>query len=399
MLTTLLTLVAAPALAASPAPENDEAPAEAAGELTEVAEPGAEEALELGCADGSQLLADATILAQAEDLEPLTQEQVRWLKPKLARLPQNPRYHRSYAAYTLEPGEVQLGLTTTVGVLPNVQLGSNLVLDGFGVYNGSLQINAVHAGPVDVALIGSRYQLIQDRYTGSFTGVGGVASVQILEPWSLHLGSDYYMLRSSGLVDLDAISPYLSGTVDDAVDQVSSQDGLNDLDIFASVTRVRAATDFRFNRRDSLVLQFSAFVYARLQTELPDLDFIPDIASIQEAVSYDGRVPVSETYITSLAWNMRWKRAELSLGAGLSSVPGAWLMQSTEFSYKLGGKTRIGEYRVRRTWRENKRDLKDWEQPSPDDEVVSVDEPVDEAGGSLVGEGIDPDLKPGLDRD
>lgn len=334
------------------------------------------------CSDGSGLPVSPEAVAAAETIEPLSRDQVRWLKPKLARLPADPKRQKSYNAFTLEPGEFEVGLITSAGLLSNLQVGTNVLMDSFGIYNGHIKLTAIEEGPLSAALIGSRYQLLQDRYTASFTGIGGVASLQILRPWGVHIGGDYYALKSSGLVDLDAISPYLSGPVDDAVDQVTAE-GYGDLDIFASVTRVRAATDLRLNRRDSIVLQFSAFVRASLQTELPDLDFIPDVANLQEALAYDGFVPISETYMTSLAWQFDWKRAELRLGAGLSSVPGTWLVQSTEFSYKLGGETRRGEARMRRTWRHNKRDAEEWTRGAVADEGMGAPDgfdrgPIDE---------------------
>ena len=346
---------------------------------------------EFKCSDGPVTVVDAEDAANAEAVVPLDQDQVDWLRPKLSRLPANPRAQRSYSAYALEPGEFELGLMTSAGVIRGVQIGSNLVLNGLGVYNGEVKINAVQAGPVDMAIIGSRYQLYQDRYKASFTGVGAVTSIQVLKPWSLHLGGDYYQLKSSGLVDLDAISPFLSGPVDEAVDTIATE-GYDDLDIFASVIRVRGATDVRFNRRDSIVLQFSAFVHARLQTELPEIGFIPDIASIQDALSYDGYVPVSETYMTSVAWQFAWKRAELRVGGGISSVPGAWLMQSTEFNYKLGGASRRREYRMRATWRDNKRDARDWNSGAVVDEGPGApagfdDGPVGAPDGAPAGDG------------
>ena len=368
----------AAAIEAEPAPANgdgsaDGAAAEAVGWGAWIAPDDSS----FRCSDDSAAPVSPEEVAAAETTEPLSRDQVRWLKPKLARMPANPRRQKSYNAFTLEPGEFEVGLITSAGLLSNLQVGTNVLMDGFGIYNGHIKLTAIEEGPLHVALIGSRYQLLQDRYTASFTGIGGVASLQILRPWGLHLGGDYYALKSSGLVDLDAISPYLSGPVDDAVDRVTAE-GYGDLDIFASVVRVRAATDVRINRRDSIVLQFSAFVRASLQTELPDLDFIPDVANLQEALAYDGFVPIGETYMTSLAWQFDWKRAELRLGAGLSSVPGTWLVQSTEFSYKLGGETRRGEARMRRTWRHNKRDAEAWSSGAVADEGMGAPESFDQ---------------------
>ena len=46
------------------------------------------------------------------------------------------------------------------------------------------------------------------------------------------------------------------------------------------------------------------------------------------------------------------------MGAGVSNVPGAWLLQSTDLSYRFGGKTRRTESRMAKTWKKNKADTK-----------------------------------------
>jgi len=59
-----------------------------------------------------------------------------------------------------------------------------------------------------------------------------------------------------------------------------------------------------------------------------------------------------------MAYQASYKNATLRVGFGLSAIPYAWLMQSTELAFHFGGKTRSGERRMRRGWRQNRRDMR-----------------------------------------
>ena len=76
------------------------------------------------------------------------------------------------------------------------------------------------------------------------------------------------------------------------------------------------------------------------------------------ALADSGASPVPETYVASAAWQFSWKRVDLRAGLGISNIPGAWLLQSTDLSYRFGGKTRRGEKRMRKTWKRNRADTK-----------------------------------------
>ncbi len=303
----------------------------------------------------------------AEQLGDLDADQVQWLKPKLRRLPQNPYAQTDFTAYTLEPGEVKLGIGgLSVGVFSNMEIGVSPLFYGLGVPNARLKIDAIQEGPVDIAVSGNRYQIAQgDRYNGSYTTVGSRVSWIVFPKWSLHLGGDYNMLKSDGLLDLDELNPLLTGQVDDAVDAASTQ---AEALFFADLVTARVATDIRFNRRDSIVLQGSSTVWTRLTADLSVADQeieIPAVAGLDDLLDSPGPIPLGENYNITASWQFAWKRAELRLGAGLSSFDWAWLTQSIEFSYNLGGKTRANERRIRSTWRGNRKDVKQGEFEEP----------------------------------
>ena len=84
----------------------------------------------------------------AEPLPELTREDYRFLKPSHAELGVVARGQTDFTAYTLEWGEVRLGVASVqVGVLPRVQLGTAPVLDALNVWNLNAKWNALRVGP------------------------------------------------------------------------------------------------------------------------------------------------------------------------------------------------------------------------------------------------------------
>ena len=124
------------------------------------------------------------------------------------------------------------------------------------------------------------------------------------------------------------------------------------------VTTLRVATDIRLNRRDTIVLQGQAVLFAEHSIEVSE--DLPDVLSINDAIETleQEESPLAETYIASIAYQATWKNLQLRLGAGVSSIPGAWLVQSTDLAWRFGGKTKRGERQMRRAWRQDKHGLR-----------------------------------------
>jgi len=288
--------------------------------------------------------------AAAKDPGTLTEEQAAWLKPKLRLLPPNPRAPTDFTAYTLEWGELKLGLNTVqVGLLPNVQVGSSLPLDALRVPNADLKIDFARVGPLDLAATGAGYLLRREGFEASYITAGGMASLKILEAWSLHGGATYGWVASDGFPDLSQLSHWITGA--DDLDQVL---GLEEASLRARMLHVEAATDVRINRRDSFVLQVASTPWAEVVTE-PVPEQIPPIFGLDRLLALNGPIPVKESYTASIAWQIQWKHAQLRVGVGHSSLPGAWLTQCLDFSWRFFGTTRLAEYRQRRAWRRNQR--------------------------------------------
>jgi hypothetical protein len=300
--------------------------------------------------DGVPLVIDTS---EAQQLSDLTPEQADWLKPKLSLLPPNTKAQTDFTAYVLEWGEVKLGLNTIqLGLLPGLQAGTSVPLLALRVPNANLKLDFLRLGPLDVAATGAWYSIPREGFEGRYVSAGGMMSLQLHEAWSIHGGASYGWIDTVGFPDLSQVSTLITGNTDG----IDVPDDLSGATLAARLLSVKAATDFRFNRRDSIVLQFATTPQATVSTD-PVPEDIPPIFGIDELLALDGSIPVSQSYTASLAWQIQGKHAQLRLGVGVSSTPMAWLTQCLDFSYRFGGATRIREYRQRRTWRQNQKSV------------------------------------------
>jgi hypothetical protein len=323
-----------------------EAPADDEQPPGEEDAPPDETAVEIQGADGVPLLIDTS---GAQELGDITPEQAEWLKPKLSLLPPNSRDQTDFTAYVLEWGELKLGLNTMqVGLLPGLQGGTSVPLLALQVPNANLKLDFVRAGPLDIAATGQWYSVPREGFEGRYLNAGGMLSLQILEAWSIHGGGGYAWIDTTGFPDVSQLSSWITGNSE----IIDLQGELADASLAAELLTVRAATDIRFSRRDSIVLQFSSIPYAMVTTD-PVPENLPPIFGLDQLLALNGPVPISQSYTASVAWQIQWKHAQLRLGVGHSSTPGAWLTQCLDFSYRFLGATRIREYRQRRTWRQN----------------------------------------------
>lgn len=307
-------------------------------------------------------------LNAAQPLAPLTRKQVYWLKPLKQKFPQNPYQHVDFTAYSLEWGEALLGLNTLqIGILPRTQIGAKPLLWLVGLQNADAKINAIRLGPVDFAIQGSYLGLASPEFPTSNIGAGATASLQILQPWSVHLQANYNRFNAEGLPDLDTVNDYFLDyagiDVDDIRDKLDEQ-GLQ-FGIGAETLTLNLTSDIRFNRRDSLIFQGKAIVWHRIdisnnidETELPvgvDLDAILSLES-------EGLTNISKNYLVSAAWQWSWDRAYLRLGLGWSSLDAAPylppILSTIDYAWRFGGKTKRSEGKIRAGWRENVKKLK-----------------------------------------
>jgi len=309
-------------------------------------------------------------LSGAEDVPTLTDDQIDWLKPARHKLPQNPYGQTDYTAYALEWGQVQIGLgAINIGIAPRVQLGTIPLLDAIGSYNLQLKANPLRLGRWDQAILGSNYKLVSGDWSASWWKIGGMTSVQLLEPWSLHVGAPYSELEGDGVPDISSpLAASLMGTTVEeleAIEVAARQEGVS-LEIARRIVNIRVATDVRFNRRDALVLQFSGAMWSKDMRDIGGVDLPPEVSAEIEKVEFldaffadqqteSVKASMAATHTTTLSYQATWKQLEMRLGLGYAPErPAAWLMQAYELSYHFGGKTRSEERRMNRGWRRTK---------------------------------------------
>ena len=297
-------------------------------------------------------------LSAAQQAPELDQEQYEWLEPKRVRLEQNPYGHVDFTSYTLEFGEVKLGLASIqVGILPRVQLGTAPALDALGVVNLTAKADLLRAGPVDLGVAGRYYQLPQADFTGRLWGGSAATSIRLTPGWSVHGDVGLNSVTLGGLPDPENLPAFLitNNEADLAAWHEAAVDNGLRFDLSMMATTVRVATDVRFNRRDSLILQGQAMVWNEVMSGVSGVGDLPPILNIDELASQDraGSVPVTDTFVASLSYQASFKQVDLRMGIGASAIPGAWLLQAFELSYRFGGKTRTEERRMRKGWRQN----------------------------------------------
>jgi len=304
----------------------------------------------------------------------LSRRELRKLKPKRWKFPQNPYGAIDFTSYTLEWGEARLGLLNIYyGVLPRTQIGTCPLLDGFGVYNVNGKINAIREGRLDMAVLGSATYVPmgelmnwadqtlglglsgdaggQQLFTSQITvfSLGGMASLRLANPWTLHAGLRWSRVGARGELDFgDLPEVLIPGETDDEAYLVSSLAG--------ELLTLKLATDIRFNRRDSLVLQLRAPVYARARGAISgQIDGLQNLENLELLVSYGDALPLATAYQASLSYQLQWKHWQARAGLGTSAIEGAWLMQAFDLSYRFGGKTRREESQIRKGYRRNRR--------------------------------------------
>jgi hypothetical protein len=336
--------------------EAGEAGEEAVEESASEEEAGEESASEAEAPEGQQNTDIDLLQTEAIRAPELTGNQIDWLKPKRELMNQVPRAQVDFTAYTLEFGEVKIGLANVlVGIAPRVQLGTSPALFALGIRNVNGKINPLRFGRFDLATEASYYSLPLGDFRLTYTGVGGRVSGQVSGPVSLHIGGTFNRIQGGGTPDISELNPLFLGTTQTELDEwaelVDETGAAVDLD--ANIYTINFAADWRFNRRDSLIFQAGAWLNVNASAEVN----VPPIAGLEEAFNESRDYDLGDAYMASLAYHIAGKHWEFRFGVGLSSASWAWLLQSTDMSYRNGGATRMSEWRTRKTWRKNAGDV------------------------------------------
>ena len=363
---------------AEEAEDNSTEAAPASGEKAEPADPGAQEAGAKGDEPIDVPVAPPDLLgggdadflqSEAVRAPDLSENQIQWLKPLREQLKPIPRAQVDFTAYALKWGEVKIGLANiSVGVAPRVQVGTSPMLNAMKIYNANAKANFLRWGRFDLAAEGSYYTLPLGDFRLTYRGGGARLSVIVIEDpdpapeapntsdgMSIHLGFTAHQIGGGGTPDVSGLNPWVFGMSKEELEEWSQPlvEAGATIDLDAQVYAVNFATDYRFNRRDSLIFQLGAWLNVNANAAVN----VPPIAGLEEAFNETRDYSLGDAYTASLAYHIAGKHWEFRFGVGLSSASWAWLLQSTDLSYRFGGSTRMDEWRTRRTWRKNASDV------------------------------------------
>lgn len=254
--------------------------------------------------------------------------------------PLDPRVHPQvdYTAYTLDTGEVRLGLASLgFGFMPRVHVSTVPVADAFGLYNGAIKWNAVRAGPLDVAAVAGHWFLPARAFRGSLTHVSGQTSLMLSDRVALHGAATFTHAAARGSSDFVSFAPLLFDVEQEELEAWAEQGGAPRAS--AELVTVRVAADWWFAREHAIVLQAQATPVAIARLDLSGGE-APPILGLDGALEAGGEQPIAATYAITASWQMSLPHFDLRLGGGASAIPLAWVLPATDVAFRFGGRSR-----------------------------------------------------------
>jgi len=266
------------------------------------------------------------------------------LTPSEGRVPPV-RRPLDYTAWTLRPGELRVGLVDLdMGLLPRLTVSTQPLLDVLRVGNGTLKLGVVDNGHgTGLALEGGMYRMRAGDFHLDHARVGLRGSTH-LGHLALHAGGDLSHLQTSGSPDLQALSPLVTQLFDPASLATAQAELLANpvaLDSQVSSLTVRGAVELPLSAHHSLVAQ-GAMVVARQAQTAGDMKVV--VASLPDSLQANQLLVSStnpgevDSRWASIGWRASWRNLQLRVGIGTSSTPLAWILPSTELSWRMGGR-------------------------------------------------------------
>ncbi len=299
-----------------------------------------------------------------ERVDGITEDQLDFLKPKRHLLEQNPYAQVDFTAYTLEWGEVMLGIAgIRMGIAPRVQLGTQPLFDLLGVYNLNAKTNPLRIGNVDVGLVGQGVYVPLGDFKGTFITGGLNGSWIVVPKFSLHMGGMYGQLNARGIPNKPP-ALFRAWVPQDRIDQISQdiEDLGFDPEFKANALVWRFAADYRLNRRDSIVLQAQGLGYGSVNATFgEELDPIASqIVGILVPFATDDSFSdkrvfnPAKAYAITVSWQFAWQQIGARIGGGWSADKLYWLAQGNDLNYRFWGKTRLEDRRRKKGWKGSK---------------------------------------------
>jgi hypothetical protein len=265
-----------------------------------------------------------------------------------SRQPIDPKANPDGTAYTIGAKTVRIGLVNQqIGLLDNLDVGTRVPLWALGVANVGGKVHAIQTKRIDVALSGELLSASLEPFGvpgGNIrvTPIGWRASGLLHRRFSVHGGTAWTIADASGSLR----GPQLI----DALESVTGADlgrtlgrELGDAGVYGGATltlfQTQLMADYRLNRRDSIVLRSNNYLYVQgLVAAGVDVGEQANGTEVEAGVSARVKVPLTESVptLTTLSWQMQWRRAALRVGVPLPlRNTFAWL-QAVDFYVLLG---------------------------------------------------------------
>lgn len=268
--------------------------------------------------------------------------------------PRSPRASTDWTAYTLELGEVRMGLSEVgVGVAPRVQLATTPLWYALGAWNVKAKGDIVRAGPFDLALVGNVNGLLEGRdFQALWTRAGIMTSTRATDTWGIHLGAGWDHVLVRGLPSEQALGRFgwlLGSETQDEYAEWYDAAVANSAQIQAdqNLVSLRAATDYQFTHRDAIVLQASGIVWGRATSLLTanidgETAELPPVLNLDQLLvdEADPATALGATWQTSLSYQATWRYLQLRIGFGWSAMDWMWIPATFDLSWRFGGKSR-----------------------------------------------------------
>lgn len=270
-----------------------------------------------------------------------------------------PKAETDGTAHTLGQGRWRLGLMKqSVGVLDNVDLHTNLAVFLLGFPNAGAKVTAIQTDPVDISFqagatwmdLGPALQvedasgaLIPLRWTGTWTAVEGL---------SLHLGNTWNIFQLQGAFDTEDLVAGLGAATGTEIDPevLASLSELDeDSEVFAGanllLTQSHLGIDYRFNRRDALLLRVTGMV-ALSGTVRGGFAATDDQSGAETEIGTSARIhlPLKDqtSVLATLSWQWSWEHLHLRVGVPIP-IGSTWffgLPQAFSLHWVMGGRKR-----------------------------------------------------------
>ena len=257
-----------------------------------------------------------------------------------------------YTAYTLELGEVRLGLAEVgIGVAPRVQLATTPLWYALGAWNLKTKADIFRAGPWDMALVGNVNGLTEGRdFQAIWTRVGMIHSFQAGKRVGIHVGGGWDHIFAMGLPSEEALRPFVwTPQRREAYDAWYATAVASDarLEANQNLVTARLALDLKLTHRDAIVAQASGIAFgdsrsavtATVDGELVDL---PPVLGLDKILidEPDPGNALANSWIAGLAYQATFRHLQVRIGGGWSAQTWAWVPATFDLSWRFGGRSR-----------------------------------------------------------